>query len=359
MSADPQPAPPPQPGTQFLAEIREQPSALLGLLEHEDECRRIAAAAHARGATTVRMVGHGSSDNASSYGVYAFGLLPRWTALRDSIALSVYYGAALDVRRSLVLALSQSGRTPDVVEYVEHSRRNGAFTVAITNDPASELATASEAVLPLGAGTESAVAATKTYLNQVAALGLLAASAAGEGRRFADDLRATAEQLADLLPTLERVVPSVARAFAFVGRMFVVGRGVELATAREIALKLLETCRIAAEPLTATRLAHGPVAALDPLFPVWAIASRDAALPAVVDAAARARAAGATVVASGSAAGAVVAPDFVLPVPEPRSPLLSPLLSVVPGQLFAWALAHARGLDSDQPRGLTKVTLAR
>jgi glucosamine--fructose-6-phosphate aminotransferase (isomerizing) len=258
-----------------------------------------------------------------------------------------------------VLGLSQSGRTPDVVDYVERARRSGAFTVAVTNDPGSELAAAAEAVLPLGAGEERAVAATKTYLNQVAALGLIAAYAAGEGPRFADDLHATAEQLADLIPALEELVPRIAAPFAFVGRMFVIGRGAEFASAREIALKLLETCRIAAEPLTATGLAHGPVAALDPLFPVWAIASGDAALPAVLEAAARARAAGATLVASGSAAAAVTAADYVLPVPSPRSPLLSPLLSVVPGQLFACALARAKGLDPDQPRGLTKITLAR
>jgi glucosamine--fructose-6-phosphate aminotransferase (isomerizing) len=358
LPAEAQAVPQPENGERFLAEIREQPSALLGLLEHEADCARIAAAAVERGATTVRMVGHGSSDNAASFGVYAFGLLPGWTALRDSIALTVYYGAELDMRGSLVLGLSQSGRTPDVVEYVERARRSGAFTVAVTNDPGSELAAAAEAVLPLGAGEEHAVAATKTYLNQVAALALFAAYAAGEGRRFAEDVRATADQLADLIPTLERLVPPVAAPFAFVGRMFVIGRGAEFASAREIALKLLETCRIAAEPLTATSLAHGPVAALDPLFPVWAIVSDDAALPAVLEATARIRAAGATLVASGSAA-AVTEADYLLPVPRPRSPLLSPLLSVVPGQLFAWALAHARGLNADHPRGLTKVTLAR
>ena len=99
--------------------------------------------------------------------------------------------------------------------------------------------------------------------------------------------------------------------------MFVVGRGVEFATAREIALKLLETCRVAAEPLTATDLAHGPVAALDPLFPVWAIASDDETLPAVLEAIdASAREAGATIVASGSAAEAVPGADYVLPVPR-------------------------------------------
>ena len=127
------------------------------------------------------MVGHGSSDNAASYGVYAFGLLPGWTALRDSISLTVYYGAELDMTGCTVLALSQSGRTPDVVDYVERTRRSGAFTVAVTNDPDSALAAAAEAVLPLSAGTEQAVAATKTYMNQVAALGLLAAHTAGLG----------------------------------------------------------------------------------------------------------------------------------------------------------------------------------
>ncbi len=140
--------------------------------------------------------------------------------------------------------------------------------------------------------------------------------------------------------------------------MFVIGRGTEFATAREIALKLLETCKIAAEPLTATDLAHGPVAALDPLFPVWAIASQDGTLPTVQEAAGRIQAMGATLVSSGTAADAVTASAYKLPVPETSPTLLSPLLSVVPGQLFALALSRARGLDADAPYGLKKVTLA-
>jgi glucosamine--fructose-6-phosphate aminotransferase (isomerizing) len=346
-------------GSRFLSEIGEQPLALLRLLEESAEFERVAAEILDRGATTIRMVGHGSSDNAASYGVYAFGLLPGWTALRDSISLTVYYGAELDMSGSTVLALSQSGRTPDVVTYVERARRGGAFTVAITNDPTSELASAAEAVLPLRAGPERAVAATKTYTNQLAALGLLAAYTAGAGPRFADDVRGIAELMAGLIPAVQETITNVAVSFAFAGRMFVIGRGAEFATAREIALKLLETCRVAAEPLTATDLAHGPVAALDALFPVWAIASKDQTLPAVLEATARAHEAGATVIASGSAADAVVGASYVLPVPAPSSPLLTPLLSVVPGQLFAWALAKAKGLDPDEPRGLSKVTLAQ
>jgi glucosamine--fructose-6-phosphate aminotransferase (isomerizing) len=271
----------------------------------------------------------------------------------------VNYGAQRDLSGSFVIALSQSGQTPDVVEYVERTREQGAFTVAVTNHTDSELADAAHAVLNLSAGTEHAVAATKTYLNTVASLALTAAHAAGHGARYTDGLLETADLLEGLLPDLDEVMPSIAVQFAFVGRMFVIGRGHEFATAREIALKLLETCRIAAEPLTATDLAHGPVAALDSLFPVWAIASDDETLPAVIEAVERAHEAGATILASGSAAASVPHARYVLASPETSSPLLSPLLSILPGQVFAWALARARGLDPDAPRGLSKVTLAR
>jgi glucosamine--fructose-6-phosphate aminotransferase (isomerizing) len=350
---------PAETGARFLAEIREQPAALRRLLEAESEFARVAATMRERNAKVVRLVGHGSSDNAASYGIYAFGLIPRWTALRDAITLTVYYDSGPDHSGSTVIGMSQSGRTPDVVEYVTRARADGAFTVAVTNDPGSVLAEAAEAVLPLGAGPELAVAATKTYVNQVAALALLAAYVAGTGELYAGWLRQAADLLDEHLPALERRVAPLAIPFSYTGRMFVIGRGPEFATAREIALKLLETCRVAAEPLTATDLAHGPIAAVDSLFPVWAIASNDATLPAVTGATERVVAAGATVVASGPAAASIPSAQYVLPVPAPAQPLLAPILSVVPGQLFALALARAKGLDPDEPRGLTKVTLAR
>ena len=346
-------------GETFLAEIREQPQALLRLVEQASVYEEAARAAVERGPHIVRLVGHGSSDNAASYGVYAFGIASGWTALRDSISLSVYYGAELELERSIVVALSQSGRTPDVVAYVQRARDQGALTIGITNEPESELAAAADLTLPLVAGPERAVAASKTYVNELAALVLLASAVAGKTGEIVDQLGAAAESMAEALPRFEDAVASVAGAFAYVGRMYVTGRGIEFATAREIALKLTETCRIAAEPLTSTDLAHGPVAALDPLFPVWTIASNDEALPTIVEAARRAREAGAMLVASGNAQSEIAGAAFRLPVPAAPSPLLAPLLSVVPGQLFAGALALAKGLDSDHPTGLTKVTLAQ
>jgi glucosamine--fructose-6-phosphate aminotransferase (isomerizing) len=350
------PEPTTQPGALYLGEIREQPAALRRLLEHRADYARVAAAAPPG---LIRMVGHGSSDNAASYGVYAFGLLAGRTAIRDSISLTVYYGAPIDLGHSTVVALSQSGRTPDVLEYVTRARRQGAYTIAVTNDPGSALAEAADAVLPLAAGAEHAVAATKTYLTQLAALVLLAAELAGCGDEIATGLEQTADDLERHLPLIERATAAIAVPFASVGRMFVIGRGPEFATARETALKLLETCQIAAEPLTATDLAHGPVAALDPLFPVWAVATEDESLEVVVEAATRVREAGATLIATGPAAAAIADAQYRLPVPKPAEPLLAPLLSVVPGQLFAGAVARAKGLDPDRPRGLSKVTLAR
>ncbi len=347
-----------EPGARFRAEIREQPHALRRLLAHDAEFAQVAHVMRKRG-PLVRIVGHGSSDNAATYGVYAFGVLAESTALRDSIALTVYFDAAFDMSGSTVLGLSQSGQTPDVVEYLRRARKRGAFTVAVTNDPSSELAQVAEAVLPLDAGPELAVAATKTYLNQLAALALLAAHVGGNGRRVGDGVKRVSDQLEQALPALEAQAEAVALPFAYVGRMFVIGRGPGFATARETALKLLETCRTAASPLTATDLAHGPMAVLDPLFPVWTIASRDQTLSAVREASARVREFGSTIVACGDAANAIDGAAYRLPVPLPDMPLLSPLLSVVPGQLFAAALARGKGFDPDRPRGLSKVTLAQ
>jgi glucosamine--fructose-6-phosphate aminotransferase (isomerizing) len=347
-----------QKGKVFLGEIREQPDALLRLLDELEPLERAARALARRPRPLVRMIGHGSSDNASSYGVYTFGILGGLTAIRDSISLSVYYDADIDFSDSVVLGLSQSGRTPDVVRYVERARARGAATIALTNDSESDLAEASEHVVPLAAGPERAVAATKTYMNELASLALLAAFAAGDSPRLTADVRSLAETLRQSIPSLEQAAAAIAASFVFVGRMFLIGRGPEFATAREIALKLVETCRLAAEPFTATALTHGPVAALDPLFPVWAIATDDESLETVVAAARRVRQAGAMLVGSGNAAARLRGAAYRLPAPPAPRPLLAPLLSVVPGQLFVHALALAKGLDPDRPTGLTKVTLA-
>lgn len=344
-----------QPGTRFLREIEEQPEVLERLVREAGPAARAVAAATGE-LRSVRLVAHGSSDNAASFAVYAFPLLANLAAFRESISLLTYYGAAPDLRGSLVVAVSQSGRTPDVVDYVRAARGRAALTVAVTNDGASPLAQAADSVVPLCAGPEEAVAATKTYTASLAALALIAGAVGGRAAEVEERVRACAPLAAGAIESLRGEVSGAAALLQTVRQLVVIGRGVELATAREIALKLSETCRLLAEPLTTTDFAHGPVAGIDTSSPVWVVASLDPCLPAALEAAARARAAGAPLVASGSACDRVQGAGIRLPAPAGPDPLYAPLLSVLPGQLFAWALACARGLDPDAPPGLSKVT---
>jgi len=339
-------------------EILEQPDVLRRLLREGREVvdlgRRLAGAPP----RIVRLAAHGTSDNAATYGVYAFARLAGWTAIRDSISVPVYDGVRPDARGDLAIGLSQSGETPDVVAWLEAMRAGGALTVAITNDPASALAATAEVVLPLRAGEERSVAATKTYTAELAVLARLAAHAGGDGSTLDDGIAATADLAATALESLDDAVTPLARELAWAGRMVLAGRGPEYATAREIGLKLTELCQVGAVAMTATDLAHGPVAALDEQFPVWLCVAGDSALPAVREAVGRVRETGAPLIASGPAAAEL---DGVraLPVAQPPQLLLSPLLSVLPGQLFAAALATAKGIDPEAPRHLRKVTMAR
>ena len=342
----------------LLEEVREQPAAWRRLLEHEPEIAELGGRLGAVEPPLVRMVAHGTSDHAAAYASYALRLLCGWTAVRESMSLALYYDVPAARAGEVAVGLSQSGSTPDVVAWLRAAAGSGATTVAVTNAGASELAAAADAVLDIAAGEERSIAATKTYTCTLAALALLGAHVAGRGAEMAAALRATAALAEAALPGLERAVAPVAEAYAGVQRMYVIARGIELATAAEVALKLTEVAYLGARALTATSMAHGPVAALDAAFPVWAVAADDASLRAVAEAVERARAAGAPVIASGPAAGALEGAAHALVVPAAPEPLLSPLLSVLPGQLFARALAQAKGLDPGAPRHLRKVTTA-
>jgi glucosamine--fructose-6-phosphate aminotransferase (isomerizing) len=341
----------------LLAEIAEQPS-VLDRLRADTVIAGLGARLAAAPPRIVRLAAHGTSDNAATYGVYAFARLAGWTAIRDSISLPVYEDIHPEVRGDLAIGLSQSGETPDVVAWLEAMRAAGALAVAITNEPASALGRAADVVLALGAGEERSVAATKTYTAELAVLARLAAHAGGQGPALDEGLAATAGLAASAIATLPEAVAPVAASLAWAERLIVTGRGAEYATAREVALKLTELCQVGGVAMTATDLAHGPVAALDVRFPVWISAAYDAELEAVREAVARVKETRAPLVAAGPAAGELGAAH---PLAVPRAPLsvLSPLLSVLPGQLFAVALAQAKGLDPGAPRNLRKVTFAR
>ncbi len=341
----------------LLAEIREQPARWRALAADHAPVAALGTALAQAPPPLVRIAAHGTSDHAATYAKYALRLLCGWTAMQDSMSVVLYYGATAARPGDLAIGISQSGETPDVVAWLRAARAAGARTAAITNGAGSALALLADDPLAIGAGEERSVAATKTYTGSLAVLALLGAYAGGRGEAMARALEAAADARGGGAAGPRAAAEEVAAAHPEVDRLYVVGRGMELATAHEVALKLTEIAYVAARALSATSLAHGPIAALDPAFGMWAIADDDRTLAAVIEAATRARATGAPMVAVGPAADRIDA-DVHIATPALAEPLLNPLLSVLPGQLYARALALAKGLDPAAPRHLRKVTAA-
>jgi glutamine---fructose-6-phosphate transaminase (isomerizing) len=290
----------------------------------------------------------GSSDNAARYAQHVLGRLCGLPVALATPSLHTVYDAPLRYTDGLVIGISQSGASPDVVAVVAAARAQGCVTVAVTNDPASPMAAAASHVIALRTGEERSVAATKTYTTSLAAAAALAAGIAGDAektRELAGVPDALTRQLARL-----GGIDEAAEAAAEWTRLAVIGRGANYATAFEAALKIKELAQVAAEPYSPADFLHGPVAMLDPGFPLLAILPSAPAGAAIRDvlAAAHERAADITVIGHAPGERQLA----VEPVPE----WLSPLCAVIPAQLLAVGAAERRGVDVDRPEGLQKVT---
>lgn len=333
-------------------EIAEQPEAIARFLDLErPSVERIAQHIRARRPRFVLIAARGSSDNAARYAQYALGIACGLPVALAAPSLVTLYLSPPDLRGALVIGISQSGRSPDIVETVDAARRGGARTLAIVNDSNSPLANAAADVVPLHAGEEKSVAATKTYTTELAAVLLLAAVL---GRR--PDLSRGLERIPAVLEETLRIAPAAARAArAFAGalRTVVLARGINFPTAHEIALKLKELALLHAEPYSTADFAHGPIALADAKLPAILVAPPGSAADVELRALrVRLQKRGSRVLAIGPPGRASLP---LAEVPE----LLSPILAVVPGQLLALYAARVRGLDPERPRGLSKVTKTR
>jgi glucosamine--fructose-6-phosphate aminotransferase (isomerizing) len=342
------------PGALMAAEIAEQPWV------YEDAYRRrgeFAAAAERIGAFRPRFVllaARGSSDHAALYAKYLVEVLLGLPAGLVSPSTTTLYGARPDFSGVLLVAVSQSGGSPDLVEVTRAAREGGALTVAVTNTESSPLAEAAEVGIGIGAGHERAVAATKSYTASLLALYLLIDAVRGGSGEHAAPLGALAQSTLD--GTAAAVDEAVAR-YRFVDRVITCGRGYSSATAAEAALKLAETSYLAARSYSGADLLHGPVAAVDAETGVLAIASAGKGGDAMREVARVVAENGADVLAVGSAATGL---GTGTPVPVPASAEeVAPLLEILPVQRLALGLAVARGTNPDAPRGLHKVTRTR
>ena len=342
----------------FEAEIHEQPAVLARLIE-EGRPRAIAIASAIRDYRPrfVMVAARGSSDNAARYAQYLFGVRNRLAVALAAPSLFTHYDTAPHLEGALVLGISQSGQSPDIVEVLHRARGQGALTVAVTNDPVAPLAEAAEHQLPLLAGKERAVAATKTYTAQLLALAMLSVGMEGADAEW-EELQKLPGQVSETL-ALNRDLVAAAVRHAGCDKLVVVGRGFNLSTAFEIALKIKETSYVMADPYSSADFQHGPIAMLDESLPLLVVAPGPAAAADMSELLSRARRARAPLVALTDQADLASAADVVLRVPAQVPEWLSPVTSVVAGQLWAHALTRARGLDPDAPRGLAKVTLTR
>jgi glutamine---fructose-6-phosphate transaminase (isomerizing) len=336
------------------AETFEQPAAVAATLDEllplAGEIERLGS-----GLRQVLFIARGSSDNAAVYGHYLCSVRGGRLGVLASPSVATAYRASVDLSGVLAVAVSQSGRTEEIVATQDWARACGARTVAITNAPDSPLASRADLALVTRAGEELAVPATKTFTTELAALAVLGLALGGDPTGL-DALRSVPDAMSRALDVAD-AAETLAERLTYVQQLVVSARGYAYAVARELALKLEEACYVTALGLSYADLEHGPIAVVDADTPALLIAAArdDAILGGMTRLARRCREDGGHVYGIGGDDEFASACRFALPE-EPLPAWLSPLTLVVPGQLLVEALARAKGIDPDVPRGLRKVT---
>ena len=332
-------------------EIHEQPEVLATILEEEWETvARAARTLRSRGFRFAMLAARGTSDNAALYAKYLFEIRLGVPVSLASPSAFTLYGSEMNLENVLMIGISQSGESKDVLEVLRRSRQLGAITLSVTNDESSSLASAADVHLWLRAGNEKSVAATKTYTAELLLLYLLiAALETSEPEPEVQQLPEQARQV------LEVAWEGVER-YRYANYMTVASRGYNFATAKEAALKLMETTYTVTEAFSEADLRHGPMAMIGRDFPVVLIVPPGRAYQSMDSLAKGLASRGAELAVIGEDPDLVgeAAAGFLVPVSCPEE--LSPILYALPAQLLAHSVAELRGLDPDSPRGLSKVT---
>lgn len=338
----------------MIQEITEQPVVLERTIQAERaKVEKLGEFLRGRDIDLIVLVARGSSDNASLFGRY---LLEVTTGIPVSLsAPSVYtlYNARLNLKRSLVIGVSQSGEGTDINTVLESAKASGAFTIGITNEAESSMAQISDETLLIHAGREKSVAATKTYTGQMLHFYMLAAALADEPNKIAyDKIPHFAAQALQLRHQVEQLVER----YVFMENCVVVGRGMNYGNSYELALKLMETCYVVAERFSSADFFHGPLAIVERRFPAILFAPAGVTKQSSIDLLKRLQelhADSLTITNDREIAGLS---SRALLMPEEIDEFLSPIPFILPAQLFAALLSSAKGIDADAPRSLSKVT---
>ncbi len=339
-------------GSKMLKEIRKQPEVLERVLDEGwGEVHEAAGELRSRGFRCVMLAARGTSDNAALYAKYLLEVILGVPTALASPSTFTLYESEMDLDGVLVVGISQSGESKDVLETVRRSRKFGASTLAVTNDENSSMAEAAEFHFFLRAGKEESVAATKTYTAELLLLYLLVEALNG-GEKPSAEARRLPEQAREVL---EVGWEGTAR-YRYADHLVVTSRGYNLATAQEAALKLMETTYVVAEAFSAADLRHGLIAMIGQDFPVIAIVPPGKVRQGMGSLVENLweRGAEVAVISDDEALAGRAGVSFTVPVSCPEE--LSPVLYAIPPQMLAHDLSALKGLDPDVPRGLSKIT---
>jgi glucosamine--fructose-6-phosphate aminotransferase (isomerizing) len=338
------------------SEILEQPERLAHLLfAQRKSVEEVARAIRKHDLRFAFLAARGTSDNAGRYANYLWGAVNGLPLALATPSLFTYYQQPPKLRDALVVGISQSGMSPDIVSVVAEGKRQGCPTLAITNDPHSPLAQAADFVVDIQAGPELAVAATKTYTAELLSIAMLSAAVAGEAERW--------RELGQVPGWVEEVlkedvsIARMAQRYRYMRQCVVLGRGYNYATAFEWALKLKELAYVAAEPYSSADFQHGPVAMVEQGFPVLAVVPEGQVFDSMLSLLEPLRweqLAELVVISNVEKALALAQSPVRLPAGIPE--WLSPLVGIVPAQLFSHHLTVAKGYDTEKPRNIHKVT---
>lgn len=331
-------------------EIHEQPEVLATILEEWETVARAARTLRSRGFRFAMLVARGTSDNAALYAKYLFEIRLGVPVSLASPSVFTLYESEMNLENVLVIGISQSGESKDVLEVLRRSRQLGAITLSVTNDESSSLAAAADVHLWLRAGNEKSVAATKTYTAELFLLYLLIAAL------DRSEPEPEVQQLSEQARRVLEVAWEGVERYRYAHYMTVASRGYNFATAKEAALKLMETTYTVTEAFSEADLRHGPMAMIGRDFPVVLIVPPGTAYQSMDSLAKSLASRGAELAVIGEDPDLVseAAAGFLVPVSCPEE--LSPILYALPAQLLAHSVAELRGLDPDSPRGLSKVT---
>lgn len=341
------------------SEIFEQPHRLENLLKKQrTNIEKIADQIRSKHIESIYLAARGTSDNAGRYANYIWGAYNGLPMALAVPSLFTYYHKPPQIKNSLVVGISQSGQSPDIVSVLAEGKKQGNLTLAITNDIDSPLAQLADFVIDIEAGPELAVAATKTYTNELMAIAMLSAALEKDETRWLE-LNQVAGWISKVLEQDESIAQAVKR-FSYMHSCVVLGRGYNYSTAFEWALKLKELTYTAAEPYSSADFQHGPIAMVEKGFPIFAVAPLGCVHDTMVEMLEIAKnTLSAELVVISNSDTALKLAKVPLSFPEETPEWLSPMVSIVVAQLFTYHLTMEKGFDPDKPRTIQKITETR